>query len=124
MTQSVIARLILQHVSDTGETPEKEYDEEYTLTGFADITPGRRLKLAAAAADQALTFTDVIGILITSRDNPFDLKVGAGETALTNLRSFFVLAEDTDDGVHQTSVLLSGNGSNESNLEIWLIEKP
>ena len=123
-TQSLNHRLIVEHVADTGENPEKVYDEQYTLSEITDLTPGRRLTLAPGAADQAVAFTDCLGILITTRDYDFDLRLAAGETLLENLRTFFVASQDTDEGVHQASVLLTGNGSNEANLEIWLVEKP
>ena len=123
-TQSFLARLILQHIPDTGSAAEKEFDEELTLSGFDSLTPGQRLKLSNSATDQAVTFTDAIGVWIFSHDNPFDWRLAAGETLVENARLLFMMADDTDDGLHQISILLTGNTANDSNLEIWLIEKP
>ena len=130
MTQNAALRIVLQHMADTGESPEQSIDTDkigrsgFTLSGYDDITPGRRLLLAVDADDQALAFDDAIGVLLVSRDYPFSLRLADGETLMTNLRAWLAFADDTDAGVLQTSVLLTGNGVNAANLEIWIIEKP
>jgi len=124
MSKEATARLVVQSFNDTGEPAEKTLDETLLLSGFYDITPGRRMYLAASASDTAVTFTDVIGLVLYSHSNPFKLRLADAETQLDNLRMFVVMADDEDDGAHQTSVLLSGNGSTPSDIEIWLIEKP
>jgi hypothetical protein len=129
-TMNSALRIVLQHMNDTGDTAAKSLDTDeidqagLTLSGYEDLTPGRRIRLGASAADQAVAFTDALGILIVSHDYPFSLRLAAGETLLTNLRAFVVWADDTDDGVHQTSCLLTGNGSYAADLEAWIIEKP
>lgn len=123
-TKSATLRTLLTAVNDAGEEPEKSLDESFVLASFTDFTPGRRIRLAAAAADQAVTFTDAIALLVVSHDYPFSLRLAAAETLLENLRSFLVWADDEDSGVHQTSVLLTGNGTNVADLEVWIIEKP
>ena len=129
-TMKAALRIVLQHLNDTGESPEKSIDTDsidragLTLSGYEAITPGSRIKLAAAAAYQAVTFTDAIAIVIVSRDYPFSLRLAAAETLMENLRAFLVFADDTLDGVITTSFLLTGNGDNTADLEIWIIEKP
>lgn len=121
-TKSASLRLILEALNDTGEAAEKELDTTKDLDSYTDITPGRRIALAAAAADQAVAFTDAIGIVLVSHDNPFSLRLAAGETLLEDLTVFVVWGSATDDGVHQTSVLLTGNGDNIADIEVWIIE--
>lgn len=129
-TMSAALRIVLQHLNDTGESPEKSIDTDsidqagLTLSDYDALTPGARIKLAPAAADQAVLFTDAIAILIVSRDYSFSLRLAAAETLLENLRAFLVWANDTDTGIHQVSCLLTGNGADTANLEIWIIEKP
>ena len=122
MTPSASLSLVLSQINDVGESPAKTLSEVLALSGFTDITPGRRILLAAAAADQAVTFTDAIGILIFSHDYPFSLRVTAGQTLLEGLRCFLVWAHAEDVGIHQTSVLLTGGGTYPSDLEVWTIE--
>ena len=52
------------------------------------------------------------------------MRVASGETLLTNLRAFMVWADDTADGILQTSVLVTGNGATTANLTVVVIEKP
>lgn len=121
--KSAVLRLLLSSIDDTGYDPSKEADASLTLSGYTDITPGRRLTLAAGASDQALSFTEAVGLVIISHDNPFKLRIAAGETLLTNLRRFVLWCDDEDDGARATSVLLTGNGSTPADLEVWIIEK-
>ena len=129
-TKEAALRIVLQHLNDTGESPEKALDTDIidqaglVLSEYTDLTPGRRVLLAAAAADQAITFTNAIALVIVSHDNAFKLRLAAGETLLTNLRAFVVWADDEDDAVKATSVLLTGNGVTTADLELWIIEKP
>lgn len=129
-TMNAAFRLVLQHMNDTGESPEKTLDTDLldrsglVLSGYEDITPGKRIRLTPAAADQAVTFTDALLVAIISRDYPFSWRAGLGETLFENVRFMVVGGYDTTAGVAQTSVLLSGNGTNEADLEIWIIEKP
>lgn len=123
-TKSVEIRTILKARNDTGETPEKEFDETLTLSGFSDHTPGRRLTLAAAASDTAFTFTAGAALLIYSHDNTFKLRLGAGETLLSNMRQFGpIVVNAATNNALSTSVLLSGNGTTPADLEIWVFEK-
>lgn len=123
-TKSVSARLILSALNDAGEQSAKDFDESLILSAFTDLTPGRRIQLAAGAVDQAMTFTACIGLLIFSHDTPFKLRLAAAQAQLDNVRSFFVFCDDKDDAAHTTSVLLSGNTVTPSDVEVWVIEKP
>lgn len=129
-TMNAAMRLVLQHMNDTGETPEKVMDTDQldraglVLSGYKEIMAGRRLRLAPDAADYELQFTDVILIAIVSRDYPFSWRIADGETLHANVRVFVLAGADENTGVAQGHVLLTGNGTNEADLEIWLIEKP
>lgn len=111
------------HVDDTGESPSKKLCESLILSGYTDATISKYIALASGASDQAVSFTDAIGVLLVS-DTPFSLRLAGGETLLTNLRAFVVWCDDALDGAAQTSVLLSGNGSSVSNIEAIILEKP
>lgn len=129
MAKTLVNRTVIELANDSGEPPEKSLDtagiDRYALllAGFTDVTPGRRIRLAAAAADQALTFTAAVAIVIVSHDYPFSLRLAAGETLLGNLREFKVWCDDTADAAAVTSVLLTGNGDNVADLEVWIVEK-
>lgn len=122
-TRTATLRTILEAVSDVGELPDQKLDVSAALDGYTDFTV-RSVPLAAAAADQAFTFTGVIAVVIASRDNPFKLRLAAGETLLANLKLFIAWAKDEATAIKTTSFLLTGNGSNTANLDMWLIEKP
>ena len=124
VTKSASLRLGLEALNDVGEAPEKGVDETLDLSGYTDLTPGRRIALDPAAVDQAVTFTDAIAILIVSHDYPFSLRLVAGQALLANLRVFLVWADDELDDAHSTSVLLTGNTLNVADLEVWILEKP
>lgn len=130
VTLNAALRLVVEHANDTGESPEKTLDTKaldragLVLSGYDSITPGKRLKLAPTDDDVEVTFTAAIGIVIVSRDYSFKLRHAVGETLLGNLRAYVVWAADIDTEIATTSVLLTGNGADTSNLEIWIIEKP
>lgn len=124
MAKEASLRLILDSLNAAGESPEKTLDETLDLSGYKSITPGQRIALAAAASDEAVTFTDVIGLVVMSHDNPFSIRLAAGETLVANQRLFVIWANDEDTGAIQTSVLLTGNGVNEADIEVWKIEAP
>jgi len=118
------SKTTIEYTNEAGEQPSKEFDEAAlslaSLTGYTV----KKMLLAAAGSDVAISFTSAIGLFIYSHDNPFKLRLAAGETLMANLRKFEILADDTVDGVLATSVLLSGNTVTPSDLEIWIIEKP
>jgi len=122
-TPAATMRLILEQIADTGESPETTYDESFTLSGFEeDVT--KRILLETADADVAVTFTDAIAVLVFSIDNPFKLRLAGGETLLANLRAFLVWCDDEDDEALSTSVLLTGNGTNQARIRCLILEKP
>jgi len=127
-TKNAILRLILSFAPDTDEEPSCELDTAQLPVAFPILT-GFKVKriediaLAAGAADQPLLFTDAIGVIIVS-DSAFNLRLAAGETLVENTRLFVVWADDNDDGVLTTSVLLTGNAVSEALLTAYIIEKP
>ena len=122
-TPSMTFRTILEQVNDVGESAAKDVDELLALSGIENWTAGQRLVLAAAAADQAVTFTDAVALFIFSHDEPFKLRLASGGTLLANLRCFLLVGDTTTTAVHSTSVLLTGNGVSPASLEIWKVEK-
>lgn len=124
-TKSASLRLILEYKDDTTESPSKDFDETLTLLDFDDATPGRRKKLTTTASDEALTFTDAIGLIVFSHNYPFSYRLKSAETLIgPTMLAVVGFAPDTTDGFHTTSILLTGNGDNVADLEIWIIEKP
>lgn len=126
-TRAASIQAILEFIADVGLSPECAVDTDespgpFTLTGWDEKLQGT-VKVGPTALDQALTFTDALAIVLVS-DQPFDMRLAAGETLLTNQRMFIVWADDTDDGVHQTSVLLTGNTIAQAIVSYFIIEAP
>lgn len=123
-TPSTTLRLLLSQLDDVGSPASKSFDKTITLAGLQQWTCARRLTLAAAGADVPLTFTDALQVVVYSHDNAFKLRLGAGETLLANLKVFAFATASTATGAKQTSVLLTGNGTTPSDIEVWISEKP
>jgi len=125
--QSVSLRLLLEHISSPGEAAETSFDEAFTWKGsdgVTDVTAKRRMRLAANADDVELLFTDAALIVIWSRNGVgFKVRLADGETISGPLKVFVVGSNAADEGALETSVLLTGLGSNEADLEIWIVEK-
>jgi len=127
-TKTATLQLILALLADVGEAALTEInsaDLPFTIPALQGFTTllHTELQLASGATDQAVSFTDAVGMFIVS-DEPFKLRLAAGEEQLDNLRAWIVWADDTADGIHQTSVLLSGNGLTAANITTYIIEKP
>ena len=122
-TKQLTSRQILALADDTGEPSKKDFDETLTQSGFSDLTPGRRIQLAAAASDQALTFTAGSFVKIYSHDNGFKIRLAADETLSGLIRHFCIEAQNATNAALTTSVLLTGNGSTVADLEVWIVEK-
>lgn len=117
-------RILASLVAAVGLDPDNTLDESINLDGLEDVSVRKRV-LSASAADEAVAFTNCIAAIIVTKDTSFQLRLAGGETLMPNLRAFIVWGH-TESGTAclTTSFLLTGNGSNEANLEIWLIEKP
>lgn len=123
-TKNMSLRTILTYLDDIGATDRSPFDETLTLSGYSDATPGRRLTLAAAASDQAVTFTSGALVFIFSHDNTFKVRLASGETLMSNLRQFGpVMVNVATNNALSTSILLTGNGTTTADLEIHIIEK-
>lgn len=128
-TKELFLRHVLELANDTGDAPEKTLDTDLIpralkLSGFTDVSPGRRVTVAPDADDQAVSFTAAIAFVAISHDYPFSLRLADGETLIPNLRSFTVFADDEDAAVLEDGVLLTGNGQNAADVEIWIVELP
>lgn len=124
--QSASLRLLLEHINSPGEEASSSFDEALTLkgtSGLQDVTAKRRMRLPAAASDQALTFTNAAAVILWSHDNGFKVRLGAAETLTGLLRAFVLWAKDEATAAKSTSVLLTADGTNAVDLEIWIIEK-
>lgn len=111
------------HADEDGASTSKTLDLALALTGYTDFTV-RRILLAAGAVDQVLAFTGVVALILYSHDNPFKVRLAAGETLAPNTRLVVLYGHDEDEAVCSTSVLLSGNGTTPSSIEAWLVEQP
>lgn len=124
---SLLVRLIAEYVADTGEAPSKELDTQasttpLTLSGFTDITPGRKLKLSPTADDYEVAFTSASVLIVFSHDYPFSYRLAAGETLVGPTRLVALAGDDDAVGALAGPVLLTGNGTNQADLEIWIVE--
>ena len=126
----VSLRLLAEIVAQIGATPGCQIDtDEDPLGGGVLSLNGiqqhsvETILVPAAASEQAVTFTDACMVLLIG-SGPFDLRRATGETPFTNLRAFLVFADDTDDGVATTSILLDGNGVNQTTISAIIVEKP
>ncbi len=123
-TKQLEVRTVIAQRDDIGAVDSKDFDETTTLASFLDVTPGRRITLAAAASDTAITFTNAAFFFIRSHTNSFKLRLAAGETLMSNLIQFGpIVSNVATNSSLATSVLLSGNGSTTADLEVWIVEK-
>ena len=126
-TKSATLRGILSLINDVGESPSCDLDESLSLSGYKKIHHDR-FPLAAAAADEAMGITEeLIGVIIFSHDYPFSLRMKAAEKQVTNTRLFVIWGDDQLDAAYDglvDDILLSGDGSNEADIEAYLITKP
>lgn len=123
-TKSVSVRVIIQQTDDTGEVADKGFDRTVELSSFSELTPGRRINLAASADDYEVAFTNASLLFVYSHTNKFGVRVADGETLQENLQMYgpFVSNAATNE-VISGSILLTGNGSTPSDLEVWIVEK-
>lgn len=126
-TQSVNFQGILELISDVGESPHCVIDEKLTISGFASVTH-KRFPLGATDVGTALGIptTDMVAIVIFSHDEPFKLRLKAAEKQLDNMRFFVAIGDDEVDAMYDGSaddILLDGNGTNQADIEVYLIHK-
>jgi len=119
-------KIVAELQADSGLDPQcvldtDEHPGPFTLSGYDEKTE-RTLALGPAAADQAVTFTAAAGLIMVS-DEPFSLRLAAGETLLTDLRAFVLWSDSVANAVHETSVLLTGNGQHTAAVQMKLIER-
>jgi hypothetical protein len=125
-TKSATLRGILELIRDTGETPSCDLDESLVLSGWEGLTH-REFKLSAAAVDTALGLVnDSSLVIIISHDNPFSVRLKAAEKLLEDVRFFAFMATDPTAAAYDVAgpsdILLTGNGTNETQLEIYTID--
>lgn len=133
-TQAAALRVILTHINDTGDENRVLVDSSEsstlpTMDGFEDLTV-KRLRLSPTADDQVVTFTRAAGLVVVAKDYPFYYRLAAGETLVgPTLVATLIWGDDpaVNDNTApaqglETSVLLTGNGSNEADLFVGVIE--
>lgn len=123
-TRQATLRAIFSYVNDLGETPEFEVDEVFKLQGFNNVSVTRRV---LANGDDSTSFallgSTLCALVVLSVDHPFGLELATGETQLTNGKVFVWWGDDDDEAaIPNSSILLTGNGSNDSNLIIFQVE--
>ena len=127
-TKKLNVQVIAQITPDTGLEPICAVDTDsdafapLAITGFTEWRTAE-IQLAAAAVDTAFTFTEAVAFLLFA-DEPISLKLAAGESELTNIRFAGWCADDEDDDVHSTSVLLSNPGASAAQVKVLYLEKP
>ena len=125
-TKSASIRAILKFIADTGESPEQQFDEEITISGFDNISINRyTLANGADSTSYSLLGSDLAALVIYAVDYPFGLELAAAETEMANGRLFVWWGDDDDEAAYpNSSVLLTGNGTNDSELLIFQVQAP
>lgn len=122
--QQIVFRTIIEHFNNPGESADNRFDDCVYLSPLQNLTPARRLTLGAADTNIPITFTAAAALFIFSKNGQrFGLRVASGETLIPSLREFLAVSDDISRAVLTTSVLLTGNGINAADLEIWIVEK-
>lgn len=119
---NALLTLLVQHSDNSHGTPSKELDQQLRLDGYSDFSV-KRLALPPGAADQAVALINCIAVVVFSHDHPFGVRLGEGETLLEHQRLWISWCASKDEGA-VAELLLSGNGDNTANLEVWLFEQP
>jgi hypothetical protein len=122
-TKSLSFRAVLELFNDRGDSAASSIDETLTLSGFKGVTH-RRFTLANAASDEAFTMaSDVCLVAIVSHDHPFSLRLNTGEILLSSAMCWLAVGSDVGEIMLEAGdLLLSGNGANDSDLEIVTID--
>lgn len=126
MARAAGLKVLTEVVDGAGLDPctmdSDEWPGPLLLSGWK-VKREETIVLAAAADDQDFLFTDALAVVLTS-DEPFGLRLAAGEKLVPNLRAFLVWGHDETAEVLSTSVLLTGNGDNECIIKALVIEMP
>lgn len=123
-TKSATLRSIISFLADLGEEPSTEEDLSFTIDGFAakSITD-KKLSNTADSEVFNLLGSDLCGLIVVSRDYPFGLEFAVGETQMTNGMIYVWWGDDDDEAAYpNSSILLTGNTANDSNLIIFQIQ--
>lgn len=116
-------RNILEVIADPGTNPTLQVDtDELSPVSYSDLTVRSEQfrTIAPSATDQAIAIPDCCLLLILS-DEPFLLKLDAGETELRG-RSFQIGAEDSDHiAISARDILVSGNGASTANIAVYCL---
>lgn len=124
-TKSITLRALLESINDVGDSPSCDFDEAVVLSGWTSDTH-KHMSLPASAADLSLGLAaDAAMVFIYSHDYPFSVRLKAAEKLIGPVR-FFAFAADDEAAVAYDAgpdaILLTGNGSNAADLEVFIIE--
>jgi len=124
-TPEITVRLLAQAYNDTGEEAAAILDETLLCQGFGQRTIGRRIYVEPADADASISLgTNAIGLILYSHQYEFSYRLLAGETLVGPTRLAVVAwNDDTDTGALPAAILLTGNGSNRAEVEMWVVLK-
>jgi len=121
-TPTFSARLILEQADDTGQEASKDLDKSFPLSGLETFTCAQRIKLGASST-YTISVTDYAALVVVSHDKSFKVRIKAAEHQIVQTMLFALASEGITKGISTEDVILEGNGSNEANLEIWVVEK-
>ena len=127
-TQQALFRAIATLLDDQGDSKCADIDTDaldvpLVLTGYK-IRSLATITLASDADDQAFTFTAAAAVMLVSQNGEsFKVRIADSETLSGELLLWQAVSKGKTTAAYSTSVLLTGNGTNEAVLKAIVVEK-
>ncbi len=126
---SYALKLVAELITQAGNDPTCELDTDEEVSGglvLKNLGPytDKVVKIGPAEVDTAVAIADAVSVIVFS-DQPVSMRLTGGETLMANGQLWVVHAfDETAEVLSATSLLFTGNGTNEATIRIWVIEKP
>lgn len=120
--QSFALQIQAQHFNAPTAEADKTLLDKRILGALGANVCSQRLLLPAAADDQALALGATAAFILWSRnDAAFSVRYADGETLIGPSICHIVCAKRTSAQVFSGSLLLTGNGAEVADIEVWNI---